>query len=147
MWIRVDVAMAGAIATSVRHTVAIVQRHLRKDQMTRPLDAPNSVESRLIGDPIEENPDKARKASPITYITAETPPFLTIHGARDPVVPPHQSKLLYEALTAAGINAQLVIVKGAKHGAPRRKTDALVDAFFDKHIEAAGNAQRDPVGP
>ncbi|MCX6910784.1 MAG: alpha/beta hydrolase, partial [Verrucomicrobia bacterium] len=65
-------------------------------------DATDSPESRLIGGALQENKDKARAANPITYVTPDDPPFLIMHGDRDPLVPHHQSELLAAALKKAG---------------------------------------------
>lgn len=54
-------------------------------------------------------------ASPITHVTPNDPPFLLIHGDRDPLLPFQQSQAMYEKLIAAGVPAQLVIVKNGDH--------------------------------
>ena len=79
-------------------------------------NAPDSPESKLIGGPLLENKDKAAKASPITYVSKDAPPFLIMHGDRDRTVPFNQSELLYAALKKAGVDATLVPMKGAGHG-------------------------------
>jgi acetyl esterase/lipase len=48
-------------------------------------DAPDSPESKLIGGPIQDNPDKVRRVNPITYVTKSAPPFLIVHGTLDRV--------------------------------------------------------------
>ncbi|MDI6695230.1 MAG: alpha/beta hydrolase [Anaerolineales bacterium] len=55
-------------------------------------------------------------ASPITYITADDPPFLILHGDLDRLVPLDQSQRLLAALQTAGVPAELVVVKNAGHG-------------------------------
>lgn len=59
--------------------------------------------------------DNIVEASPITYVTADDPPFLLIHGDHDELVPYEQSQLLYDRLVQANVPAQLVIVKNARH--------------------------------
>jgi acetyl esterase/lipase len=98
-------------------------------------DFPKSPEARLIGGPIQQNKEKVAKANPITYVTKENPPFLIMHGDKDPVVPFHQSQLLYDALKKAGVEVKLHTVKGAGHGFGGREVHDMVDAFFDKHLE------------
>ena len=71
-------------------------------------DDPGSPESRLIGGPVQENKEKARKASPLTYVSKDSAPFLIMHGDQDNVVPPGQSELLAEALKKAGVEVTLV---------------------------------------
>jgi dipeptidyl aminopeptidase/acylaminoacyl peptidase len=55
-------------------------------------------------------------ASPVTYVTADDPPFLLIHGEKDKLVPLEQSVILYSRLTSATVNARLVVVLNAGHG-------------------------------
>lgn len=64
--------------------------------------------------PGTDNPKNA-KASPITYITPNDPPFLILHGDKDAIAPLEQSQILYEALTKAGVPSRLVIIKNASH--------------------------------
>jgi acetyl esterase/lipase len=55
-------------------------------------------------------------ASPVTYITADDPPFLIIHGEKDGLSPVDQAETLDARLKAAGVASTLVIVKGGDHG-------------------------------
>jgi len=55
------------------------------------------------------------EASPITYVTADDPPFLLIHGDRDELVPYEQSQLMYDKLIQTNVPSQLVIVQNAGH--------------------------------
>ena len=79
-------------------------------------NGPDSPEARLFGGPIHEKRDLVTQANPITYIRADAPPFLIVHGDRDPIVPLHQSELLADALRAAGVPVRLITVAGAGHG-------------------------------
>src|SRR5689334_13457352 len=54
-------------------------------------------------------------AYPITHVTPDAPPFLLVHGTADWLVPFAQSEQLHAALTAAGVDARLVLVEGASH--------------------------------
>ncbi len=54
-------------------------------------------------------------ASPVTYVSADDPPFLIIHGDSDKVVMVKQSKRLHELLLAFGVPAELLIVQHANH--------------------------------
>lgn len=82
-------------------------------------------------------------ASPVTYITADDPPFLILQGDRDTTVPPEQSQILYDRLKAGGVPATLVMVKNAGHGfAPvggaisptRAELTKMIADFFDKSL-------------
>jgi len=104
-------------------------------------DDPASVNAatfveQLLGGPIEEKTALAEKASPVAYISGDEPPFLIMHGDEDTLVPLEQSRLLYDALSAAGVPASLYVVKGAGHGFGDKKTMRIVMSFFDKHLGA-----------
>lgn len=86
-------------------------------------DAPDSPESELIGGPIQAHPEKSACANPITYITADAPPFLIVHGDQDPLVPYGQSLLLAKALQQYGVEVTFYTVVGGGHG---RFTDPQV---------------------
>ena len=79
-------------------------------------NAPGSPESALVGGAIQENKDKVALANPCTYIDKNDPPFLILHGDKDPLVPHCQSELLYRKLQKAGVKSELVIVPGGGHG-------------------------------
>ncbi len=98
-------------------------------------DAANSPESILVGGPVQETKDTARAASPVTYVTANDPPFLIVHGDNDMTVPYNQSVRLHAALKAAGTDTTFITVTGGGHG--RFQSSELlrrVRRFFDKHL-------------
>ena len=98
-------------------------------------DAADSPESKLIGGPIQENKDKVQRANPITYVTKDDPPFLIVHGDKDPLVPHNQSEILCEALKKAGVGTTLYTVQGGGHGGFKDpQVDVLVAEFFEKHL-------------
>lgn len=104
---------------------------------------PDSPEARLIGGPVRDNKEKARKASPLTYVSQYSAPFLIMHGDRDNVVPIEQSKVLAEALKKAGVEVKLQIIEGNGHGGPGFNTPEsrkLIEEFFDKHLKGKGGA-------
>jgi acetyl esterase/lipase len=106
-------------------------------------DPPTSPESRLIGGAIQDNVEKVGRANPVKYVTKDAPPFLIVHGEQDPLVPCHQSELLYEALKRARSDVTFYKIAGAGHGSPEFNTDmmrAAVQAFFDKHLKPRADA-------
>jgi acetyl esterase/lipase len=76
---------------------------------------PKSPESLLIGASPLDRPDLAKAASPVTYVDRNDPPFLIIHGEKDELVSPNQSRLLSSWLNVAGVQNELIIVKDAPH--------------------------------
>ncbi|MCP9210472.1 alpha/beta hydrolase [Streptomyces sp. NEAU-Y11] len=78
---------------------------------------PKSPESRLLGCAINDCPDKAAAASPLTYIgKRQVPPFLMFHGEQDQLVPHHQSRLLFDKLASVGKDARFFSFPDARHG-------------------------------
>ena len=112
----------------------------------RSMPADSSV-GKLLGGSIAEKRDLAREASPISHVSKDDPPFLIVHGEDDRLVPMVQSEKLEKALTGAGVEARLLRVKNAGHGAFRDGADPAPDAilqtvhdFFEKHLKADGDA-------
>ncbi len=83
-------------------------------------------------------------ASPVTWVSADDPPFLILHGEEDTLVPLSQSQTFHDRLKAAGVDSTLVVVKNAGHSfAPqggaispgRNEITAMVVAFFEEHLK------------
>jgi len=100
--------------------------------------AANSAESKLLGGPIMEHQDKAKRANPITFVSRENPPFLILHGDKDGTVPVNQSQLLFDALKQAGVSVHFHTIKGAGHGRGfgGPEIGPMVAAFFDKYLKS-----------
>lgn len=99
-------------------------------------DGPDSPESLLIGGSIQENKEKSASANPIAYVTKEAPPFLIVHGDMDPLVPWHQSQLLFDALASTGVPVTFYTVEGGGHGGFRDpNVDTLMLEFFAKYLK------------
>lgn len=104
-------------------------------------NAPDSAEARLIGGPVQENIERVRRANPIIYIdkSKSIPPFHLTHGERDDVVNVGQSRLFYQALVDAGVNATLLLLPEAAHeiGRSTPHWHPICQAalrFFQKHL-------------
>lgn len=69
----------------------------------------------LLGAMPVDRPDLARRASPVTYIDKDDPPFLIVQGEKDESVPNTQSRLLSSSLKLAGVKNELIIVPNAPH--------------------------------
>ena len=108
-----------------------------------PMSAASSPITKLLGGSTTDKADLAALANPITHITKNDAPFLTFHGDGDKLVPVSQSELLDAALKKAGVESELIVLKGADHGG--REFQAQVGnaenrkklvAFFDRHLKA-----------
>lgn len=92
-----------------------------------------SAESRLLGQPIRDVPEAVAAADPISYVSANDPPFYIVHGSADPVVARQQSELLEAALRKANVPVTHEVLAGAGHGGAAFVEPALIDrihAFF-----------------
>lgn len=108
--------------------------------------SPTSPESLLIGGVITDHQDKVRHASPLTYVSKDDPPFLIIHGTKDPLVPYNQSVILEADLKKAGVDVQLQTITEGQHGGFRSNELARrTRLFFEKHL--LGNDVKIPAAP
>jgi len=89
--------------------------------------AENSPESSLVGGPIQEMDEMCALANPVTYVDANDPPFLIIHGDADPLVPSCNSEELYDTLKGSGVPAEFILVPGGGHG-----PGVLTHTYFQK---------------
>lgn len=94
--------------------------------------------SALLGKPVEQVPDVARKASPVFQVDASDPPLLIVHGDQDVQVPVNQSIELMAAYKKMGVKVQLEFIPGAGHGdAVYYKKDVLgiVEKFLKEALK------------
>ena len=79
----------------------------------------------------------AAAASPITWVDAQDPPLLLVHGDRDFLIDRDQSDLMHAAVTRAGGSSRLVIIPGAGHGnrmLARPDVQAAIGGFLDEQL-------------
>ena len=79
-----------------------------------------------------------QRASPITYVDADDPPFLLIHGEADRTVDVSQSRAMAAALQSSGVAVQALFIPQVDHsfigttpGETRAATLAATNATFD----------------
>jgi acetyl esterase/lipase len=80
---------------------------------------------KLLGAPLDASTEKAKMASPITYVSADAPPVLILQGGQDELVPAAQSERLHAALDQAGVKNELVVVAAAGHDGPLFSTPEI----------------------
>ncbi len=78
---------------------------------------------------------KLREASPATYLSRKTPPFLFIHGTKDEAVPYEQATLAVELFKKAGVPCDLITVQDGVHGVINWEKDAIFQAYKDQMID------------
>lgn len=90
----------------------------------------------LMGVPYDENPELWRAAAPLAFVTPDDPPVFLYHGTFDFTVEDGNAHAMYDALSAAGVPAELYLVHGLGH-----VLTFLVDSpvehgieFLDRHL-------------
>ncbi len=93
-----------------------------------------SAVTMLLGGRIEDKPELAKEASPITYVSKDDPPFLIVHGTNDGTVPLQQAEMLHAALQKAGTDVTFVKIEGGGHGIGGPEVTQRVNAFLEKQL-------------
>lgn len=101
-------------------------------------DKPDSPESLLIGGNLQDHPELAKPVNPVEYVSKDDPPFLIVHGDKDPAVPIGQSYLLWDALKEASVPVEMVVVPGAGHGRFPKEYETQVLEFFQRTLAEKG---------
>lgn len=98
----------------------------------------------LCGGTPESAAENYKAASPVTYVSKDDPPVLTLHGDQDNIVLVSQATLLDAAMKKRGARHELVILKDQGHGfsgdAAKQANDATW-AFFDRELKGAGKSK------
>ncbi len=92
----------------------------------------------FMGGTPSEAAERYKAASPVTYVSKDDPPVLTLHGDQDALVPVEQAKLLDEKMKAAGASHALMIFQGQGHGFGGEHDKKAWEAtweFFDRHLK------------
>jgi acetyl esterase/lipase len=81
--------------------------------------------------------------SPQSYLNAQTPRFLMIHGKDDSVVPVAQSEAFHKAMQAAGLPSELLVIPDVNHsfvGKTQPITEAASLQALDRSFEFIADA-------
>jgi acetyl esterase/lipase len=112
----------------------------------RPANSRGVLRGGLLAGPAETLRERAKKASPITYVNAEAPPFLIVHGTKDGTVNVSQGDSFVKALREAGAkDVTYLRYEGEGHGvfgARRDDTYPAMERFFARTL--GGTAREKP---
>jgi acetyl esterase/lipase len=86
--------------------------------------------AQLLGAIPVEQPDLAKRASPVTYVDKGDPPFFIVNGEKDESVPNTLSRLLSGWLKVTGVANELIIVPGAPHYGPMFDSPEIRQRLF-----------------
>ncbi len=111
-------------------------------------NSPTSPESLLIGGAIQRHPEKARAASPMSYVSKDAPPFLIVHGDKDGLVPFPQSVAFAQALREQGVSTVLITVQDGGHGKGfGKEVLSTVEQFLENQLLGESHPLEDRVIP
>ncbi len=100
---------------------------------------PSRLSTAFLAGPEDTLRDRARQASPITYVRQGAPPFLLVHGTLDRTVPIEQTERFASALRDAGApEVRYVIFDSEGHGVfqnQRLLTHPMMKAFFENALQ------------
>lgn len=102
----------------------------RADMLKRVFDVSTGINPALV------------RASPVTYVSANDPPFLIVQADKDSLILPRHGEKFYARLQAAGVPSKLVTVKNATHCFPpspamsptREQISTMIADFFDQTL-------------
>jgi acetyl esterase/lipase len=84
-----------------------------------------------------------KEISPIDFVTPDDPPTFIVHGDKDTLVPLQQSETIVDRFEKTGVEAKLVVKKGAGHGWLGLDKDLIQFAeWFDRHLNERSSAAR-----
>lgn len=92
----------------------------------------------MLGAKYKEKPEVYQKASPISYVKKNAPPFLFLHGTKDWLVSIEHSRAMAAKLKEVGVPAELIEVKDASHGwggEQARDTTKAALKFLDERLK------------
>lgn len=80
----------------------------------------------LVG-PFPEAKSVYEARSPINHVDRLSAPMIVLQGDEDEIVPPNQSEMIVDALTAKGVDVEYLLFEGEQHGF--RKAENIVAAL------------------
>lgn len=98
------------------------------------------IAAAFLGGTPDEKADDYKLVSPISHLSKDDPPILSIQGTVDPLVPLDQANRFDDAAKKAGVAHTLMVMEGQGHGfrgEPGKKAKNATFEFFDKHLKAA----------
>ena len=87
---------------------------------------------------VQDFPEEAKKASPISYVSDKTVPMLFMHGDNDKTVSPSETDRMFQKVRECGVEAERYVVKGAAHGGiywVQEPVLKIMIDFFDKYLK------------
>ncbi len=89
-------------------------------------------------------PERYKSASPITYLSKDDPPTLTLHGGDDTLIPVEQARAFDAKAREVGAPHKLVVYSGQGHGFSGETVNVAYRTmfeFFDEHLQPRRRAR------
>ena len=101
----------------------------------------------LVGGPLKEKADVVKATSPLTYVSKQAVPIMTVHGTADARVNYNNAEKLEAALKQAGTTHYLIPMVGAGHGIPMKPELAKrMEQFWEMYLrDAKSEISTDPI--
>ena len=109
---------------------------LEEQKSSRSSSSRQSPEGLFLGDTPSAVPELAKQASPVSFVTPNTPPVLLMHGGMDKQAPVQQSIDFAKVLDKNKVPHKMIIEDKARHSDPIFDSKAYVDqvlAFLKAH--------------
>ncbi len=95
----------------------------------------------LVGKSAIDASEARKRASPVTYVTKDDPPFLIFHGTKDELVPVDQARRFAAKLKEAGVPVELVIEEGEGHGFSKDAFGRAITKMHEFLMREVGGVQ------
>jgi acetyl esterase/lipase len=89
----------------------------------------------VLGGPLDEKPEVAKKLSPVELLSKQAPPFLLVHGDADATLSHQHSLFFCSRAKELGVSADCLIVKGAGHGLQGTAIEPPPDVICQRTVE------------
>lgn len=92
----------------------------------------------LLGGAAKDDDKRAARASGVTYVSADDPPLLILHGDKDTTVYLDQSESIRDAYQKAKLPVELIVVPGGGHGGKAFASEEYrrrIIEFFTRHLK------------
>lgn len=101
----------------------------------------------LVGGPLKEKADVVKATSPLTYVSKQAVPIMTVHGTADARVNYNNAEKLAAAMKQVGATHYLIPMVGAGHGIPMKPELAQrMLQFWDLYLrDVKSEISTDPI--
>lgn len=115
----------GGWSTTPSHVQAAILYNPLLDMRGPGTELTRSVTVSFLG---SADPDLLTEASPITHVSSECPPVLTLVGDEDAITPVSVCREFHRVLGKSGVTNRLEVIPGKGHGLPMNSPERCVES-------------------